>query len=119
MKQASPILGLKRYPGEEGATPYTITISDPRLPAEEKPVRVYGFAVDDPIPALAVPLAGQDTIRVDFGAVYQQTFVAGRWGDNVDYGEKPRNVQTYSPADQQRILARMEAVRLAMDDASD
>lgn len=116
-ESASPIVGMPRYP--EGGYPYHITVSDPRQPAEPGQVRDYGFGVDEPIPAVPVPLAGDDAVLADYGAVYARTFGDGRWGQQVDYEVAPPRMETYAPADQQRIVARMAAIAQAVQRGDD
>jgi hypothetical protein len=106
----SPILGMPSYPEDETSYPYSITVSDPRRRQDEKQVRSFGFRVDDPIPTLLIPLTDEETISVDFGAVYDETFEKGRRGNQVDYALPPENLDSYAPIDQQRIIARMHAV---------
>ena len=110
----SPIRGIPPYPESSASFPYSITISDPRLPQDAKSVFVYGFAVNELIPTLTIPLLGSDSVTLDFGAVYHETFRDGRWGNRVDYAEEPHRFDTYSLADQQRIRERittLEATR--------
>jgi hypothetical protein len=71
----------------------------------------YAFHVDEPIPILGIPLAGQDTLELDFGAVYNRTFKSlTAYGQRVDYERLPEHFERYSPADQERIRRRMTAV---------
>jgi len=91
--------------------PYTIIISDPRPTPQEGPTNVYGFGVDEPIPALEIPLDGKDTVRLDFGAVYKQTFKNMRvFRFIADYRRDPDRMETYHSADQERIRQRMAAI---------
>ena len=107
----SPIYGIPPYPNVENAFAYSITLSNPRLPDIAKAAFVYGFGVDDEIPTLIIPLAGSDSVQLDFGKVYHHTFRVGRWGHVVDYAEEPLHIETYSASDQERIQARMAAIR--------
>jgi hypothetical protein len=106
-----PVFGLPAYPNDPRAYPYHVIISDPRLPPTVKAVRAYGFGVDAPIPAVNIPLAGNEVAALALHEVYHFTFKAGRWGDQVDYALEPERLHTYSPADQQRIRDRMAALQ--------
>jgi hypothetical protein len=70
----------------------------------------YEFDVDQPIPTITIPLAGDEAIKFNFDAVYQHTFQTGRWGNQVDYEREPDRIETYGQADQARIRARLRAV---------
>lgn len=114
LHQTPPIIKiLPSYPQRQPkAFPYTILVSRPYPTLEKGQVAIYGFYVDDPIPKIAVPLAGADSIGIDLGAVYNRTFA-----DNVYYGrrvvnyeEEPAQMESYSEADQGRIRERMAAV---------
>jgi len=73
---------------------------------------VYIMDVDQSLPTHAViPLVENDSIEFDFEAVYQHTFSSGRWGIHIDYEETPRNFESYSEADQQRIRQVMERAK--------
>ena len=109
----SPVLGLPPYPDDPRSYPYHIIVSDPRLPSTAKAVRAYGFNVDTPIPAPPIPLAGDETVLLDYDAVYQFSFTTGRWGDQVDYEQPPMRLESYSEDDQQRIHDRMAALQKA------
>jgi hypothetical protein len=114
----SPAWGLASYPDHEaGAYPYTILVSNPHPSVAEGQMAVYGFHVDQPLKPITVPLAGPDTITVDFGAVYNTTFTRNRYYGTrvVDYEQLPVRFETYTPADQQRIKDRMDTIRQQKD----
>ena len=98
------------YPDEANSHPYNIFVSDPRPDVEQGRVRAYGFDVDEPLPIVKLPLADDDTLDFDFNAVYQFTYQRTRRSKGVDYRQPPLRMETYSPADQARILQRMAAV---------
>jgi hypothetical protein len=106
----------QRYPE---ITPYRIVMIDPRPTLEQGIAQIAGFGVDEPIPALRIPLNGDDFIQFDFEAVYQKTFEESYYGSRLDYRELPRNFERYLPGDQQRIVARMcqvlEALHAGLD----
>src|SRR5690606_10252748 len=106
------IRGITSYPDREAeAYPYSIIVTDPRPSFEEGQSKVYGFSVGDTIPVIEIPLADADVIVFDFGAVYNQFYANTRFfGETVDYEQLPVRFETYSPDDQQRIRAQMQAV---------
>ena len=109
----SPAWGLSSYPDhEEGAFPYTILVSNPHPSITQGRMEVYGFYVDQPLEPITIPLAGTDTIIVNFNEVYNITFSRNRYYGTriVDYEQLPLRFETYTPADQERIKARMQAV---------
>jgi hypothetical protein len=92
-------------------------VSNPHPSLQEGRTAVYGFHVDQPLAPITIPLAGSDTIKVDFGAVYNITFSRNRYyGIHlVDYEQLPARFETYTSADQQRIQAIVERYRLKTD----
>jgi hypothetical protein len=98
------------YPQDNGSHPYMIIISDPRPDFERGRVRVFGFDIDEKIPALNIPLAGVDTLTFDFNAVYQQTFLSRRYHNLLDYQQTPERFVTYSAAHQAYIRKKMESL---------
>ena len=107
----SPVRGVPPYPQGEGSFPYSIILSDPYLPPGAKSVLVHGFGMDEQIPTLDIPLVGADSVRLEFGAVYQYTFRAGRWGQTVDYQQEPRHIESYHADDQRQIRERMAIIQ--------
>jgi len=108
-----PIRHIPSYPDRQpNAHPYWIAVTDPRLSLEVGETRVYGFNVDEPIPTVDLPLAGSDILTFDFGPPYHQTFAGLSYFRNrADYEQEPPNFDSYTPADQQRIRARMAEVQ--------
>jgi hypothetical protein len=106
----SPIRSVPEYPHAKKSFPYIITISNPHLPPHSQAVFGYGFSVDDPIPTLEIPLLGEESVILDFNKVYHFTFMAGRWGNQVDYAAEPLRLASYRDDDQAKIRARMQAV---------
>jgi hypothetical protein len=108
-----PVAAVPSYPNhDESAYPYTILVNVPEPSISKGRAEIYGFRVDDPIPTIEVPLADEDSVVVDFNAVYQHTFAANNvYGMLiVDYEKLPEGFETYDEEDQRRIKARMEAV---------
>jgi hypothetical protein len=99
---------------EEGAYPYAIVITDP-TPIPDKPsgvTRFYAFHVEDTIPVLPIPLLDGESVTLNFGEVYNQAYANDRRAHlKIDYAEEPIHLDRYTPADQQRIRERMEAIR--------
>lgn len=113
----SPVLNLASYSDkEEGAFPYTITITDPRPSLKEGFTNVYGMRVDQPLPIAPVPLAMEDApILLNIEALYHQTYESvNAYEYLVDYEQLPERFDTYMEVDQERIRARMRAVQQAV-----
>jgi hypothetical protein len=102
---------LPDYPSHaEGAYPYSIAVTEPSELTEGH-TDFYYFRVDEAIPLINVPLAGGDSLVVDFDAAYQNAYAGERFAHlKVDYSQLPLNVERYSPTDQQRIRDRLAAI---------
>lgn len=115
LHQTPPPIRLEpSYPhGEPGSYAYSIWVSRVHPTLTEGLTSIYGFAVDNPIPEVIIPLAGRETIDFDFGVVYDRTFARNRYYGAVvvDYAKMPERFETYNVNDQARIRARMTAVR--------
>lgn len=111
----SPIRGIPCYIYKQPTSrPYSVTINHPQPSFEKGISTTYLFHVDDPIPALSVPLEGNDRIQVDFGIVYSQVYSKLHTdGYRVDYEQLPLRFETYMEIDQERIRRRMDAVSVA------
>jgi hypothetical protein len=110
---SSPIEKLPSYPDKQkGAYPYTAVVTDPRPSLKEGEMRVYGFAVDEEMPKINIPLLGTDRIVLDLGSVYQRSYESyASYSARVDYAREPERFDTYSPDDQARIKRRMKTVQ--------
>ena len=106
---ASPLHNIPDYPAaEDGSSPYNIAISDPRPSFEKGPASLYLFGIDNPIPTIPVPLAGDTRLIFDLQAVYDWTFGQTPFYHSiVDYAKEPLAFTTYHPTDQERIRRRM------------
>lgn len=104
-------IGVPDYLAREAqATPYTISVIDPK-PAAEMQKMIYGFKVDAPVMPVPVPLWEEDKIIVDFGGIYTETFNSlETFSLDVDYSRTPLNFASYHRDDQIKIWARMLAV---------
>lgn len=112
-EQPSPVKIVPSYPDREpGASPYIILVSNPHPSVREGPTDFYPFFVDDPIPIIRAPLTPPDTIDINFGNVYQQTFAANPYYGivAVDYAHDPLRFETYASEDQTRIRQRMALI---------
>jgi hypothetical protein len=104
----SPVKNIPPYPQHPKAFAYSITVSNPTPTFDEGLSATYGFGVDEAIPAIDVPLLGDDVVIVDFSAVYQRTFEDfATYSQLVDYSELPLRFETYSGVDQERIRGVM------------
>lgn len=104
---------------EPDSYPYRITVIDPRPDFFKGEGRSRQFHVDEPIPALTIPLNAQDTIHFDFNVPYQTTYEQQLFGDQVDYGQLPHAFNLYSPTDQTRIANRVLAIINAHNNGND
>lgn len=96
---------------DDAAHAYRIAVIEPRPDFRRGIMRVSDFDVDAPLPVVALPLSGDETLEFDFGPPYHKTFEETLYGwQLIDYGELPDGFALYSAADQRRILARMVAV---------
>lgn len=109
----SPISNSLSYPDkEEGATPYIITVTNPRPNLETGRMKEFGFQVDDPLPTVKIPLKDEDSVTVNFQEIYNRTYESlHAFSYRVDYDIVPVGMDTYVASDQKRILAVMERAR--------
>ena len=107
--------GIPDYGSQEpDSRPYTLSVIDPR-PAPNGRKMIFGFAVDEPMAAVQIPLLNADTLNVDFGGVYNETFNSLDYFSNkADYSRNPAGFEYYTPADQQKIWGRMLALADAL-----
>lgn len=115
-ESATVIPKLPVYPHESGSYPYTVAVSDPRPDWQTGQVKVYGAVVNQPLPRVPIPLAGAEGIVFDFDPVYQHTFKARRSHTLIkSYDTPPVRFETYSQADQKRILQHITELRTGHD----
>lgn len=125
-ESASTLRGLasyrprRRQMADDRAHAYRIVAIDPRPDLRSGVVRAREFGVDVPIPAVAIPLSGDEELLFDFGLPYRKTLEETLYGlQLVDYGELPMNFDRYNAEDQRRIALRMlatvEAARAGRD----
>jgi hypothetical protein len=99
---------------QPNAYPYTIgiTLAQPSEASKFGITRFYGVHVDEPLPLLRIPLLLGEFFYLELDPIYQETHDMDRRVRQLDYSEVPTEFERYSLVDQQRILARMEALRL-------
>lgn len=111
LHQQPPTMNLPDYTrSHPDSHPYRIAVFVPRPDIYEGNVHLYEFDVDAPIPAVRIPLGGDDVLTFDFGAPYHKTFEEALYGADVDYSQPPTAFETYLPADRERILQRMRFI---------
>jgi hypothetical protein len=98
---------------ETGSFPYWVLVSDPRPTLNKGLTYYYEIGVDSSLPIITIPLSGTDTMTLDLGAVYNQTFASSRFFQMVvDYAQEPIHFERYIAADQALIRTRMTAIVL-------
>jgi hypothetical protein len=114
LHEFSPIVpGIPDYSrGEQNAFPYVVVVSDPRPNLEKGRTVVYPSSVDKKLPAVAIPLAGADTLALDFNTIYQHTFETSSYFRLlVDYAEDPPAFDKYTQEDQVKIRALLDSIQ--------
>lgn len=113
------VRGRGRLPSPE-AHPYRILVIDPRPLISEGKLYLHQFDVNDPIPAVTIPLNADDVLKFDFGAPYHKTVQEALFTyEFVDYQQLPEHFDRYNERDQTRIVACMIAVLEAARDSLD
>lgn len=97
----SPIPNIPAYPDGDGSTPYYIALSNPHQ--EQPTTDLYRFGINQKIPTLRIPLLGDDSVMLDFDAVYQFTVNRPRFCQDIDYSRDPIRIERYSETDQNQI----------------
>ncbi|MBL8132993.1 MAG: DUF4058 family protein [Anaerolineae bacterium] len=106
--------------GSPEAKPWHIVVLDPRPDLRSGRGQPYGFVVDQPIPTVTIPLNAGDRLVFDFDAAYQKTYTEMAYGlEMVDYTLLPDSFERYNTLDQARIVARLTAIRAAMESGAD
>jgi hypothetical protein len=96
---------------EENAYPFIVIVSNPHPAYEMGKAQIFGAFVDTLMPPIPVPLLDDDNILFDLNKPYDYTFASNRLFHHfIDYSQLPLAFERYSPADQERIKARMAAV---------
>lgn len=97
------------YPDRQPeATPSVVMVSH----LETGQFRIYAVPLPEPLPQVAVPLAGEAFVVLDLQAVYNQTFANTRvFPLLVDYAADPVGLDHYHEADQAWIADFLAALR--------
>lgn len=106
----------------EDAYPYHLWLIDPRQPPDDpQSAAIAAFGVDQPIPALSIPLNRDEHLNFDFNAVYHLTFRAQpAFGMAVNYAAPPPAVERdYNTRDRLAIAARMLTVQKLQREGAD
>jgi hypothetical protein len=97
--------------GDENAYPFMIIVSHPHPAYETGKARFFGSWVDMLLPRFQLPLMDSETIPFDLNSIYDRTCLSNRiFREAMDYSQLPLAFERYSPADQERIRARMAAI---------
>jgi hypothetical protein len=108
---------LPSYPDrQDGAWPYSINVIDPHPTFEKGRIDIYGFGVIDKLPIIDVPLENGDSVRVNFGKLYDRVLSRRNFYEQIDYAQEPFNMTAYAEADQVAIRSQMK--HIADSDAS-
>jgi hypothetical protein len=99
--------GVPVYDADPNSYPFRLTVIDPRPEFLSGQGRTRGFAVDEPIPSMPIPLNADDVLTFDFDPPYQRTFYEMFYGNRVDYAQLPPAFERYSLEDRARIVNRM------------
>ncbi len=102
---------VPRYPNATNSFPYYVAVTNMRAP--DPAAIIHPFNVDEPIPFIDVPLAGQEIFSFDLNAVYQHTFNTSAWPALLDYSENVEREKSYNPQDRAKIASKLEAIRAA------
>jgi len=89
--------------GEEGAYPFHITALIPNPRIETGVAQVSHLKVMEKIPALNIPLLGDDELILDLEAVYQNMFTQAAYASEIARNQP--QLTTYHPDDRAKILA--------------
>jgi hypothetical protein len=97
---------------DKGAYPFLVLVSNPHPAFAEGHIEVYGSVVDQPLPQIALPLAGEDSITLDLNIAYNRASMGSAhfFRRAIDYEQLPLAFERYSTDDQERIRARMAVI---------
>lgn len=100
------------YPdGQPESYPCSIYVTDTRAGLDIGTTKVYGFNVDEAVPLIDIPLAGEEKLTFDFAPPYNRVYEQLSYFRNrVDYAKEPLGFETYSQADRERIRTRMAII---------
>ncbi|MCA9910705.1 MAG: DUF4058 family protein, partial [Anaerolineae bacterium] len=111
--QPSLLETLPGYVEGDDSYPYLIVISSPPQVAQAGKIELYGAGIADPLPRVALPLHGDDSVVIDFQRVYQAAFRhLHRLAQRVlDYAQNPPQFERYHVRDRERISVLLDAIR--------
>jgi hypothetical protein len=101
---------LPTYGKAESAMPYRIVVVNPRPNLAQGKAQLAEFGIAEVIPAVIIPLSGDDQVKIDFNAPYQRLFVESLYGADVDYAQPPLNFESYTAVDREAILQLMHSL---------
>lgn len=113
LHEGAPIVAqIPNYAAQDDhSLPYHILISVPRPTYSDGFTHVHSAGALEALPTLPLPLAGDDTVIVDFTVVYNRIYEAVRqYRTVVAYEQEPGNFAAYRPDDQAKILAQMAKI---------
>ena len=97
---------------QENSTPSVVMVSRPTPQLEDGQLLIYNVPIENPLPQVAVPLTGAESLVLDLQAVYNQTFANTRiFPLLVDYAEDPVDMQRYHVDDQAWLQGFLSEVR--------
>ncbi len=101
--------------GEKGAFPYVILVNNPHPSLQEGSTMIFGWRVDDPLPVIDIPLANDDSARLNFGVAYSFTIERTRFYQMIaNYDQDPPHLDRYTADDQQRLQALLQHIRATL-----
>ena len=98
---------------DDDSRPYLIVVTRPPHDHVAGKIELYGADVLEPLPKVALPLAAQEVVVIDFQVVYATTFRhLQRLAEIVvDYAQDPPAFDRYRPADREQIAALLSDIR--------
>jgi hypothetical protein len=115
LHESRPILPqIPQYPDQPNAHPYYVLVTDVRDTQPRKTVNVFAFGVDEAIPHVPIPLAGDDSVMFDLARAYALTIGRGAWGRLIDSMIEDNlhtaRFESYHPKDQAWIVSQMKGI---------
>lgn len=101
---------IPRYPIHNRSHAYHVAVFIPRPTSVAGRTALYEFGVGEAFPKFEFPLFDETIMNLEIGSVYNRTFTAGRWSYFLDYTAVPERFDTYSAADQARIVDIMKKI---------
>ncbi|MCU0480380.1 MAG: DUF4058 family protein [Anaerolineae bacterium] len=113
LHESRPIIAqIPHYPDQPNSHPYYILVTDVRPTQFRKTANVFAFGLDEPIPHIPIPLAGDESVILDLMQAYQLTLARGAWlrlvDSMIEADYHTARFDTYHPKDQAWILNQMK-----------